>query len=787
MASQPRKKIARAREAPDPPAHDDLHLPDNISNKSIWINFRCSRDKATDGWAWCMKCDKWVSRKGGNTKALKTHHDHHLEEDAAKSGKPKPTQTQMDILSSFKSARKSDLLLRAEGKYLTARAIVSTNMSFRAFDNEEFRSLFEFAQRNPRFQLPRRTSATKIVDHLYSAMCRELKEILLEADSVSITSDAASMNHTQNQYVCVTAHFVSKWRLMDVVLALESAPESHTGVVISDLLDECITAWNLSNVDAVVTDNGANFVAAANALTRARVSGLTVDENLRCACHTLQLVIGDAITFKPPYGSVGAARLPPADHIETLINKVQNAVVFIRGSAQRTTYMVDRQREYAEKLKAKARKARLAYQAACTAQNEATAVQAEAAAVSAEDAASEELIDHSDHANREARKTEAELTDAAFLSEIEHKSIVSRANRLTLRNATRWSSTYLMLLRYYMMSRAVNMTLMEYGQTTFSKEEILIIGDLVNILAPFKVVTDLFQGASVTLSSVWPELAGLCAGVTAYETRQHTEDLQEVSRIRYDVIKTVATTLRESIMERFGLSTVDAKNRTAALASALDIRYKKLRFLPSATADHVFSLLRTLYEAEIGNAGAAPVAPRAALDPAPVPPRAPLILPRGLTRHSRTSAFTGEGGLNEDEFEKYRSVRAEDLLDIDPLKWWEEAEKSYPTMARIAKRILAIPCSSASSERKFSLAGAINKKDRTLLSSDRLPKLVFCKHNMGVLRSLGIDPVHMIAQMEMDDGQLSECKDIEDADADEKEDEDVDESVDDDEVMVLDR
>jgi hypothetical protein len=107
-------------------------------------------------------------------------------------------------------------------------------------------------------------------------------------------------------------------------------------------------------------------------------------------------------------------------------------------------------------------------------------------------------------------------------------------------------------------------------------------------------------------------------------------------------------------------------------------------------------------------------------------------------------------------------------------------------MARIAKRILAIPCSSASSERKFSLAGAINKKDRTLLSSDRLPKLVFCKHNMGALRSLGIDPIHMIAQMEMDDGQQSECKDIEHADADE-EDEDVDESVDDDEVMVLDR
>ena len=37
----------------------------------------------------------------------------------------------MDIMSSFQAARANDLMIRAEFKYLVARAIVSTNMSFR--------------------------------------------------------------------------------------------------------------------------------------------------------------------------------------------------------------------------------------------------------------------------------------------------------------------------------------------------------------------------------------------------------------------------------------------------------------------------------------------------------------------------------------------------------------------------------------------------------------------------------------------------------------------------------
>ena len=39
---------------------------------------------------------------------------------------------------------------------------------------------------------------------------------------------------------------------------------------------------------------------------------------------------------------------------------------------------------------------------------------------------------------------------------------------------------------------------------------------------------------------------------------------------------------------------------------------------------------------------------------------------------------------------------------FDPIKWWKEHEKEYPTLACIAYDLFAIPCSSAEPERVFS-------------------------------------------------------------------------------------
>ena len=57
----------------------------------------------------------------------------------------------------------------------------------------------------------------------------------------------------------------------------------------------------------------------------------------------------------------------------------------------------------------------------------------------------------------------------------------------------------------------------------------------------------------------------------------------------------------------------------------------------------------------------------------------------------------------------------------------------YPMLARLTRQVLAIPVSSASSERVFSSAGNICTLRRTNLSVSKIERLVFMKENSKLL------------------------------------------------------
>jgi hypothetical protein len=66
---------------------------------------------------------------------------------------------------------------------------------------------------------------------------------------------------------------------------------------------------------------------------------------------------------------------------------------------------------------------------------------------------------------------------------------------------------------------------------------------------------------------------------------------------------------------------------------------------------------------------------------------------------------------------------------VDPLVWWSQHCEKYPTVAMLAKKYLAIPSSTASSERVFSFAKLILIKKRYSMSAERLERYVFSKVN----------------------------------------------------------
>jgi hypothetical protein len=68
-------------------------------------------------------------------------------------------------------------------------------------------------------------------------------------------------------------------------------------------------------------------------------------------------------------------------------------------------------------------------------------------------------------------------------------------------------------------------------------------------------------------------------------------------------------------------------------------------------------------------------------------------------------------------------------VDVDVLKWWKGQSEDLPLLAAVARKILAIPATSASSERLFSSGGNVMTNQRTCLDPQTVEKLVFYHDN----------------------------------------------------------
>ena len=76
--------------------------------------------------------------------------------------------------------------------------------------------------------------------------------------------------------------------------------------------------------------------------------------------------------------------------------------------------------------------------------------------------------------------------------------------------------------------------------------------------------------------------------------------------------------------------------------------------------------------------------------------------------------------------------------DADPFAWWRARAAQYPKLSLVARKWLAVPASSAASERLFSSAGLTVTDKRTSLGSELVSSLVFLKSAWPVLEAKGI-------------------------------------------------
>jgi hypothetical protein len=70
---------------------------------------------------------------------------------------------------------------------------------------------------------------------------------------------------------------------------------------------------------------------------------------------------------------------------------------------------------------------------------------------------------------------------------------------------------------------------------------------------------------------------------------------------------------------------------------------------------------------------------------------------------------------------------------MDPLLWWKSNSTQFPIIAKIARKFLCIPATSAPSERVFSVAGLVISKLRSHLTPENASCIIMLRESKKVI------------------------------------------------------
>ncbi len=75
----------------------------------------------------------------------------------------------------------------------------------------------------------------------------------------------------------------------------------------------------------------------------------------------------------------------------------------------------------------------------------------------------------------------------------------------------------------------------------------------------------------------------------------------------------------------------------------------------------------------------------------------------------------------------FQAVAVVNDIRFDTLCWWKSNRHCYPLLAAVARLVLAVPATSAPSERMWSEAGLVVRSHRASMDEDTVAMLVFMR------------------------------------------------------------
>ena len=679
-----------------------------------------------------------------------------LSSDAASANRPPPTKQQ-----------------RQQWTLMLLRMAVDMNVSFRSLC--ECGIFREFLEEELGWRMPSRMTLSRLLPAYHAHLVGRLREQLLTVDSLCITTDSTFLTRQQVPYICITGHWIDRdWQLHDEVLAVFLAEQSETAEFISTKLKNVLEnqLGITRKLHCITTDEGQNFLAAVDMLKNSEL----VRESLRCACHRLQLTMRNAYKHSE------------CIQLKQLLDKCSKIVnVFKTGWASTKRDILARyqlqhveglKKDVAELEKEAAAHATRAAAIALDKSNSRLRMAGEVLAEDGTDSKQEEseqarenqelndllAVDNSssslrfdDDSEREKKDDLSDNDNEADLDEAEIERLVSESSQMAARvqhdkafvdyifnkraliqrAGTRWLTYVYVVERCVVWHKPLMNALMEIrsGQQTGRMRNVdwnnLHISDQeCNILTTFIIVGRAIKQVIVALEGSKHCTIGLLLR-DYHRLREYMTEL-----IKQNEISPILKMFCQKTLDNCILKFTASVDKAAMTAVMLDPRFKHVSFLSRIDATKCIEALRQAFtdlEVEMGRldtmAESLSSAPRK---------RQRVNNPDVYTDFSANildAASPVKGHhLNQTELDRYLAHPHEPERSTDPLAWWKLYAPKYPKVAILARRYLAIPASSASSERLFSQLKLRVPAARQGLDPDTVCMLLFVNCHMGKLQ-----------------------------------------------------
>ena len=297
---------------------------------------------------------------------------------------------------------------------------------------------------------------------------------------------------------------------------------------------------------------------------------------------------------------------------------------------------------------------------------------------------------------------------------------------------TQWNSTLFMLQRCIILKDAIDHVLAEskYANLVPSADQWLAAEKLSALLKPFQIATDFLQGEKYpTLGGVSRFITTLLDGLQGAMPPVHWQLHAQWSDLS-TIVQEVRSFILKDMLARWDPSDL-------LLCVLTHPGHKSLSWLNPADKKRVISQLHT----EMINVSGWNLAADDEEDNDSEPPaKKPALTSEeddfdllfGQKEDSETEGqVKSDDHLQhlQDELGRYLKEAEINFRKDDPLLWWRNHETYFPTIAKLARKYLCIPASTAPAERVFSTAKNILQMKRWRILPERLGKCIFLRQN----------------------------------------------------------